>query len=278
MEQNKIKDISTKAFVIILLAVLAALAVIITMSRLWELPEKLAVEKEYKRQYAAASEEAQGYICEKYGFEAEILDDTDTEDYNKRLLSLRYHFQRGNDEIFLKMEKHGGREFYVHTIKRDGSFLISDNYQYEEIKSALTEEISESLPNGFVMDIALIDQESGAFHFSFFDIYYDGGNLDEVLSRCSGRLEMVFPNVQFSRSDIIDRLCQTNIDVKFTSFDTADKMEEFIETVCPVITTEDGRQYTVRHGDNTRYYEQYNTYINDFIETEDGKVKSRKQG
>lgn len=274
MKQNEIKDISTKAFVTILLAVLAALALIIVMSRLWELPERFAVEKEYKRQFSAASEEALGYIYEKYGFEAVILDDTDTEDYNRSMLGLRYHFREGDDQMFLKMEA-GGREFYAHTIKRDGSFMISDNYQYEEIKSALTDKISESLPDGVVMDIALIDTESGAFHFSFFDIYYDGGNLDEVLSRCSGRLEMVFPNVQFARSDIIDRLCQTHIDIKFTSFDTADKMEEFIETARPAIITENGRQYAIIGIDNIRVYEQYEPYITDRIVTDNGEIKTR---
>lgn len=61
-----------------------------------------------------------------------------------------------------------------------------------------------------------------------FDRYFDGGNLDEVLSGMRGMAEMVFSGVDAADRGLAELLADMNLtQYKLTSFDTAERAAEF---------------------------------------------------
>ncbi|MDE6593620.1 MAG: hypothetical protein K2K57_11240 [Oscillospiraceae bacterium] len=224
-------------------------------------------DKIYKEQMAAASDSALKYIREKYEVEAEILEDPQTYDYNRDILELaiRYHEDEVEDiYIFLKMTD-GSREFYVN-VKSDGqpdNLIVSDNYQYDEIKAAFADRISEELPGGNVLDMRLCDKKVRSSYYSFFDIYYSGDNIDEIIDRCSGKVEVAFTYTDFSGSEIVKKLDGSGIDYRFVSFVSSERTEEFAELVREHIYNSD------------KYYSEYSEYMVHYREKKDGKVNNK---
>lgn len=211
---------------------------------------KLKTEHDHKVQFAQASENAERYISEKYGFDAEILGMT-----NDRY---RWSFSEYSDEMELKM-KHGDREFYVYADRTKDSSDCWDNYQTEEIYSAVEKLLNESLPGGKVIEMRL--GSSGADYYSLINTYFDGTNLDEVLDGCSGHIEMVLADTDLSDTDIADRFMKGKINLKFTSFDTVEHMEEFA-----------GSDRGESDLYNYNWYQKYAPYITDYLEVSNGKV------
>lgn len=182
--------------------------------------------KEYNEQKARldmASENAAGYVREKYGFEPEILDTSDDE--FPKTLNTYY-----DDVRILKM-KADGREFYVLASCLEGNSYCVDDYQREEIKTAANNEILKNLPDGSSINISWAgteDMTQSMLKLScFFNTYFDGGNIDEFMEKGDGKIEMVFSDVNISESDIPDKLEKINVDYLLISFDTAERLEEY---------------------------------------------------
>lgn len=214
----------------------------------------IKTEKENKAYLAMATENAVRYVREKYGFEPEILDITGDKKYG-------YFNSPRVDLVFIKM-KNNDKIFYVRADKLQENPYCIDDYQYEEIKSAITDEISKIIPNGNVIDFRVC--EAGSTLYSFFNKYYSGENINEILDVTSGEIEMVFADTDFSESDLPDKLKEWNIRYELTSFDTQERADKFAEyKINSKVITLNNRDYAV-----------YAPYITDHIGIKD----SEKQG
>lgn len=238
------KDIKIplKTLVIILLAV-TALGFILVYTEPWEIPGRLRTNAEYSRQLPAASEAAVGYIRDKYGFEAAVIDDPRLEDINKAFISSDLFSEaKGEGMIYIELKlQGGGREFHAivtnYTFRSPehaicDSFFVSDSFQYEQIKAVAAERLSEGLPGGDIRVIRLADGASQNLDVGYFDVYYDGSNIDEIMSRCSGSIEISFPAEDLPGENDLRSLAGTvdtgNIDIKLTGRDTDGRITKSI--------------------------------------------------
>lgn len=141
--------------------------------------EEKAEMMEYENQ---ASENAIQYISEKYGFQASVLE-TDCETVD--VVGVPDFSPDATGSVLVSME-YDGYEFKVMISGEEATTEGIDNYQLEEIKQAIVEEINTRADfsvremqviygsyyqNGMDLD------DNGLVH-----IYYDGDNLSEVLS------------------------------------------------------------------------------------------------
>lgn len=151
--------------------------------------EEKAKMQEYENQ---ASENAVSYISEKYGFQADILDvDCVTED----VVAVPDFSPSATGDVRVRME-YDGHEFLVMIAGDEATTDGSDNYQLEQIRQAILEEMNAL--TGF--SVREIQVAYGRYYKPGMDMsdnglvhtYYDGSNLSEVLSEndcqmvCSG--------------------------------------------------------------------------------------------
>lgn len=204
---------------IVLLSLAAALLIYRGANHLW-------TKHKERVMYEQASANAVRYISEKYGFEPEITGSlTDAWDL---------HLQ--HDMMNLKA-KYGDSEFTVFADCMKDNPVCVDNYQYDEVKQEIMGKISSEFPNGICVNYSIATDSSlllGASEetaisigFLAFQTYYDGTNLDEVLKDCYGKIEMVFADANFSDTAAADWLTERNIDLEFTTLDTAEHLAEF---------------------------------------------------
>lgn len=212
-------------------------------------------ENEYKAQLAMAAENAVRYVRNKYGFEPEFVDETENVFDREKIGIMYLNFQ------------YNGKKFRVVSDCLKDNTVCVDNYQYEEVKQALTDKILSECPNGKTVNVDVayntpLFQEffGGYLYYYGFETYYDGSNLDEILTNCRGEVEMVFADTVFSDMDILDWLTERNIDVEFTSFDTEEHLEQF-EAASSMVSS-----YS--------RYKMLAPYITDHLEIKDGE----KQG
>lgn len=216
----------------------------------------IKTEIEHKTQFSMASANAVRYVSEKYGFEPEIkklsADETFCEQNFMRLIA-----------------KYGDKEFVVFSDYLKENPVCADNYQYEEIKQAVTDKIFSEIPNGICADYSIATKintlsgtsEKSAFGFLAFQTYYDGSNLDEVLKDCYGRIEMVFADADISDTAAANWLTEQDIDLEFTSLDTKEHLAEF-------------EAFPSKHSIlGYSSYAKFAPYITDHLEIEDGVEK-----
>ncbi len=135
--------------------------------------------KEYENQ---ASENAINYISEKYSFQANVLEaDCETAD----VVGVPDFSPSATGNVMVRME-HDGSEFMVMISGEESTTVGSDNYQLEQIRQAIVEEIN--ILTGFsVREMQVV---YGSYYQTGMDLddsglvhtYYDGNNLSEVLS------------------------------------------------------------------------------------------------
>lgn len=200
----------------------AVLLIILVLFCGYKIIMRIKEENEYKAQLATATENAVRYIRNKYGFEPEFIDETESV-FDREELGIMYlNFQ------------YNGKEFMVMSDCLKDNTVCADTYQYEEVMQAVTDKILSEYPNGKTVSIIVGNNNTPLFHaygsfvsFRGFETYYDGSNLDEILTDCRGDVEMVFADTVFSDMDIVDWLTERNIDVEFTSFDTEERLKGF---------------------------------------------------
>lgn len=176
-------------------------------------------KNEYKAQLAVASENSVRYIRNKYGFEAEFIKERENE------------FDRKNIGVMYLDFRYNSKEFMVIADCLNDSGVCVDTYQHKEVEQAVIDKVLSEYPNGKTVSVSIGEKTpffSDYMYFLGFQTYYDGSNLDEVLTdSSSGKVEMIFVNTDFSDTGIADWLAERNIDVEFTSFDTEEHLAEF---------------------------------------------------
>ncbi|MDO5558941.1 MAG: hypothetical protein Q4F95_05025 [Oscillospiraceae bacterium] len=231
--------IKSKKYIIISLIILTGLLVLYG----FRLIDHLKIEKERKAQYAQASSNAIQYVRDKYGFEPEKI-----ESEEEFLDSPYIHNAR---DLTLKMWAEG-REFDVSADNQKDNPVGMDNYQLDEIKNAIIRKITESYPAGEVIDLWASDSN---LEYNLFTKLFNGDNIEEVLEDGYGYFEMVFVDTEFTDNEITKALKKWNLNTRFTSFDTKERLDEFVKI-----------QYK-----NEETYEKYQPYITDRFEISFGK-------
>ncbi|MDE6593618.1 MAG: hypothetical protein K2K57_11230 [Oscillospiraceae bacterium] len=196
----------------------AAVLIAVMAFGLYKRLDTLREEAEYDAFIESASRLSLEYVRDKYGFEAEILEDES--DFNRR----EYDSNQDWPGLFrtrFKMKETGteGKAFFVYTycelIDYFGDFIVFDagrpwlydDYQHEEIKQAIVDEITGEFPEGRIINIDL----GGIIP------YYSGDNLEGILPDIWGNIEVAVYGVDISQSGIINSLCRSNLDVRLTS-------------------------------------------------------------
>lgn len=231
----------------------AVLLIILVLFCGYKIIMRIKEENEYKAQLATATENAVRYIRNKYGFEPEFIEEVENIFYREKIGIMHLNFQ------------YNGKKFMVVSDCINDNTVCVDNYQYEEVKQALTDKILSECPNGKAVNVD-VSYNTPLFHrfayyqtsvyFYGFETYYDGSNLDEILTDCRGKVEMVFADTDLSDMDITDWLTERNIDVEFTSFDTEEHLEQF---------------EAASAGSSYSGYKMFAPYITDNLEIKDGK-------
>lgn len=183
----------------------------------------IKTEKENKAYLAMATENAVGYVREKYGFEPELLDASDD-------ILFKHYNKPDYDERIFKM-KSDGREFYVLADCLEENSYCADDYQRDEIETAAKNEILKMLPEGGDKNVRWTgteDMTSSLIRLRyFFNTYFDGGNIDEFMEKGEGEVNMTLLNMNISESDIPDRLEKINVGYFFISFDKSEVLEAY---------------------------------------------------
>ena len=173
--------------------------------------------RNHKAQLEQTAQNAMQYIHNKYGFDADVVE-IEAEKYKSA-----YSYDRMSAQMRYK-----DRDFYVYVDSKEKSDYGCDNYQYEEIMAAVLSEISYDMPEGQVMEMWIANSDVYSRYTNFlFEEYYDGSNLDEVIDNKFGLIEMIFADENIENKAVFSKLANWNIDFKFTSFDTAERLEEF---------------------------------------------------
>ncbi len=213
--------------------------------------EKHDKEVMYKQAYSNARQN----IRDKYGFDAELYESEWDKSANPRCAKMGCMWFTA---------KHDGKEFQVLSSCLAADHVSLDDYQYDEIKSALLDEISKEFPEGKFVDCELSEYIPwGGVHFgtSAFHTFYDGNNLDKVLGNGFGNISVAFAGADFSDMHIDEWLSGLNIDFEFTSFDTEEHLEEFCQ------------EPSGRYIDDYYRFKLFAPYITDHYEIKDGEVK-----
>ncbi|MDE7361971.1 MAG: hypothetical protein K2N38_08575 [Oscillospiraceae bacterium] len=201
------------------------IVVLIAAWGIYRIVNHIISENTRKALIAMAQSNAVQYFRGKYGFDAEIIDDSD-DVLVKRYNSIYFSVY---DELMAIKMKANGKEFYVVTNRMKESAEGFDGYQGDEVAAAVKDRIAQALPGGTIIDMRIANDEDGLLFSSMYEPYFDGGNLDEVLSNTCGSIEMAFADVDVANSGLPELLTSMNFSVyKLTSFDTAERVAEFV--------------------------------------------------
>lgn len=162
----------------------------------------------------SAEKSAVLFIQDKYGIEADA-------DYDRTSSSDGYKW------TIVKMTADGKDFFVEQYTDNDDHTIFADNYQLDEIKQAVFDEVSRVYPNGTRRDVRIYGSEF--FFHEVIEKYFDGTNLDEVMDRSRGSITVDFADTEFDlEAPLFKKLDEWSIGPYFTSFDTAAHRDEFV--------------------------------------------------
>lgn len=211
--------------------------------------EQYYYRHKHDKDIAFAKAEAEDHIAEKYGFEDISLERDEV---------YPTYFTDNNNFSTAFSANCGGEEFSVVFYKENGKAECFDNYQQEEIRAALEKYFYEYFPKGTI--VSMYFKGKGVPYsysgFMYKDVFFDGENITEILSKCQGKLEMAFYDTKFSQSDIEKIIPRdSRFEAEFVSFDTKELCDECVSDA------KEQRQYT-------HFYfvlEKYAPHLTDYI-------------
>lgn len=176
--------------------------------------------KERQKNEKTALEYSCKYIEEKYNFKPKII--KYESDYQQQING-RMYFPR----LLVEMS-YNNREFLTY-INYDGTNAY-DSYQHEDIKAALSNAINEQISGLKDLDLfASHDIQSNTYYHDFHDClcstYFDGTNLDSVLSECRAYYTAYYVNKNFPDLDILP--FSDSIIGSFVSYRSEEAMKRF---------------------------------------------------
>lgn len=189
----------------------------------------LEEKREMKRYEKQGRENAKNYIREKYGIDAKITE-INCEKYSSSPVPDFFPSPTGN--VFVKM-KYKGAEFLVAISGQKKNTDGLDNYQFQEIATAVAQEMYNI--TGLHAESAYVcygeygtvkDEKNGMIH-----TFYDGENLAEVLQKESARAVVSYANQDVEQIPVSQISQKTGVDtILLTDYES----REAYQTVrCP---------------------------------------------
>ncbi|MGN1134605.1 MAG: hypothetical protein ACI4SF_00105 [Oscillospiraceae bacterium] len=209
----------------------------------------------HDKEIAFAKAESENHLAEKYGIEDISLEQLD---------SFMNYFGDKNDYSVAFSANCGGEEFRIVFFKENGKTECFDNYQKEEISSALEKYFCDKFPKGSVVSLYFNSKGIPYSGYTHKEVFFDGENISEILDKCNGTLEMVFYDTELSQSDIEKVIPQNSFGVEFVSFDTKEHCEECFNDV--------KEREPYNYYDFYLELEKYAPYITDYIKTDNSGV------
>lgn len=207
----------------------------------------------HDKEIAFAKAEAEDHLAEKYGFEDISLEQID---------SFMNYFGDKNDYSVAFSANCGGEEFRIVFFKENSKAECFDNYQKEEISSALEKYFCEKFPKGSVVSLYFNEKGIPYSGFMYKDVFFDGENISEILAKCIVNIKMVFYDTELSQSAIESVIPIDNINLEFASFDTKAHLDEYYNN----------KVYPNTYLDFYLELEKYGPYITDYIKTDNSGV------
>ncbi|MBD5130078.1 MAG: hypothetical protein HDT43_09165 [Ruminococcaceae bacterium] len=194
------------------------------------------------------------FIKDKYGIDAEVVG------YDS------YTYYSGDREETVKMTA-DGKEFIVKFFSgNEKEKRSADDFQADEIKQALFDEVSRVYPGGVLRDVGIYGSDFISYA-SVFEKYFDGTNFEEVMENCRGGIVVDYADTKFDLEDpLFEKLNKWHIQPYFVSFDTAAHLEEFTEK------NEPGSVYI-----RDEQYAKYAPYITDRVEYNYNKETNERE-
>lgn len=206
---------------------------------------------------ASAANSVETYISDKYGFIPENIE-----------VNGDPWFDSDSGHASFKASD-GSRSFKINYDEYGGELFCRDDYQQEEIYSAAEKYINENLENGkvYYMYLGCENPFTGDIYLGSMDkdTVFDGGNISNIMEKCSGELEMVFYGTESLQPEIFHNILELDIDIEAASFDTKEHMDEF---------------YNAEREKNQNYYysyfdeqlEKYAPHITDYLKIDSGTM------
>ncbi len=184
---------------------------------------KIYNKVEAKKKHDAAAVLAQEYLQSKYGFDAEMTDDSE------------YPMRQGlllKKSIYEFSSEHDGRKFTVWVNTSDGDNVrCKDSYQFDDMYSDIKDMIGAEFPESFISYLWLGDNDEWETCISLkggFSDYYDGTNLYEMMKKSGkGSIEVCVAESSLEDSELEKKLSELNFSYCLTAFDTAEHLDEF---------------------------------------------------
>lgn len=169
--------------------------------------EEKAEMKRYEKQ---GRENAENYIKAKYGIDAKVRE-LNCEKYNSGPVPDFFPSPTGN--VFIRMN-YQGKDFSVFISGERENTEGIDNYQFQEIVTAFSQELDEI--TGFHAESVFVsygeyetvnDEKNGMIR-----IFYDGGNLSEILQDESARTVVSYVNQAVDQIPVSEISRATGVD------------------------------------------------------------------
>ena len=199
--------------------------------------------------------EAEVYIRDKYGFEADILD------YYRDIQT--YSGKRHYDAHCVVTMEHGGRRFYVYVSETVKGGVCSDSYQAKEIRETAEKMAVKALPAGIVYDFGMSGDDAkthlGAIPYRnmgkdgvesiLYKERFDGENLADVVGDGGAYIRIYSTETDLDKSELPDKIADELylkwLDVYLYSCYDPDKAAAMDEEHC-----REKRAVTFRYGVN----------------------------
>ena len=184
------------------------------------------------------------YMQNKYGISAELE---------------KYELQFGEYYLWMKTQD---KEFFL--FLNEEFQPLSDAYQYDEIRDALTGLIRETYPGIVSGEIQIYnppsEQNNTLSHIISLDknTKFTGNNLEELLDGCSMKGTFYYAGVEFSDCTLFQKLRHWNSDIAFVSFDTQEHLDSYLNLGTVVYA---GMWTDVEYYDKDILYAPYITQI-----------------
>ena len=174
---------------------------------------------EMKRYEKQGRENAENYIKEKYGIDAEVTI-LNCEKYNSGPMPDFFPSPTGN--VFVRMNDQG-EDFSVFISGESKTTEGIDNYQFQQISTAFSQELDEI--TGFYAESVVVcygeyetvnDEKNGMIH-----TFYDGGNLAEILQDESARAVVSYVNQAVDQIPVSEISRVTGVDtILFVAYES----------------------------------------------------------
>ena len=214
--------------------------------------DKLVTKHKRETNIAIAKENAAVYLADKYGIQiqsAEVSDEKYRVGYNSYLGQTELKVTAGGEEFFVMSPSDPGKTEYC-----------CDDRQSADIYEAAEKYVREGLPGCQVEHMRF---SSGVYYDMMNgDIVFTGDNIEEVLGKCSGYIDLVCADTSFTGNSFVEDFPGNGDLLQCISFDSDEIMQQYLD----IDDADNSSLYGVEK------FQYFAPYINDFYKIYDSEV------